>query len=91
MPRRRPTSPRDPERVQCGVRMEGRLLKVLKALAEYLDLSLSELLELLVLQAIEEGTGFSKGTLRRVEELKKVYDMDYGLEDLRERLFTDRR
>jgi len=33
------------ERVQTGVRMEKRLLKVLKALAEYNDLTLGDLLE----------------------------------------------
>jgi len=71
--------------------MEPRLLKVLKALAEYLDLSLSELLELVALQAFEPGAGFSSGTLRRIAELKRIYDMNYGLEDVQARLFTDRR
>ena len=41
------------ERVQTGVRIERRTLKVLKALAEYLDLSLGDLLEGLVLHAFE--------------------------------------
>ncbi len=39
------------ERVQTGVRMEKRLLKVLKGFAEYHDLSLGDLLEGIVLHA----------------------------------------
>ncbi len=75
------------ERVQTGLRIEPKLLKVLKALAEYLDLTLAELVELMVLQAFEGQPGFSQGTLRRVEQLKKIYEMDYGLADVRARLF----
>ena len=41
------------ERVQTGVRMEKRMLKVLKALADSLDLSLGDLLEGIVLHAFE--------------------------------------
>jgi predicted DNA-binding ribbon-helix-helix protein len=37
-------------RVQTGVRLEGRLLKVLKALAAGLEMSLGDLLEGIVLQ-----------------------------------------
>ena len=33
------------ERVQTGVRLEKRLLKVLKGLAEHLEMSLGDLLE----------------------------------------------
>jgi hypothetical protein len=89
-PRRRARDPGAPERLQSGVRLERRLLKVLKALAEYLDLSLAELLELMVLQAFEGTPAFSKGTLRRIDQLKKIYDLDYGVDDLRARLYTPR-
>ncbi len=89
-PRRRPRDPRAPERSQSGVRLERRLLKVLKALAEYLDVSLAELLELTVLQAFEGTPAFSKGTLRRIAQLKQIYDMDYGVEEVRARLYTAR-
>jgi hypothetical protein len=67
-------------RVQTGVRMEKRMLKVLKGLAEYLDLSLGDLLEGMVLHAFESKEPFSKETLRRVRQLKQVYGMDYGAE-----------
>ena len=65
------------ERVQTGVRMEKRMLKVLKALAEYLDLSLGDLLEGIVLHAFESKPPFGKETLKRVCQLKAVYGMDY--------------
>jgi predicted DNA-binding ribbon-helix-helix protein len=48
------------ERVQTGVRMERSLLKVLKGLAEYLDLSLGDLLEGIVLHAFEGEQVFDR-------------------------------
>jgi hypothetical protein len=66
------------ERVQIGVRMEKRMLKVLKALAEYHDISLADLLEGIVLHAFENVPPFSEETLRRVAQLKDVYGMNYG-------------
>ena len=66
------------ERVQTGVRIEKRMLKVLKALAEYLDLSLGDLLEGIVLHAFEgKPSPLNEDILERVEILKQVYDMDY--------------
>jgi len=66
------------ERVQTGVRIEKRMLKVLKALAEYLDISLGDLLEGIVLHAFEgKPSPLSEDILERVEALKQVYDMDY--------------
>ena len=75
------------ERVQTGLRIEPKMLKVLKALAEYLDLTLAELVEMMVLQVFEGEPGFSQGTLRRIEQLKRIYEMDYGLAEVRMRLF----
>ena len=66
------------ERVQTGVRIEKRMLKVLKGLAEYLDISLGDLLEGLVLHALEgKAPPFSADILQRIEALKQIYDMDY--------------
>ena len=67
-------------RVQTGVRIEGKMLKVLKALAEYLDLSLGDLLEGIVLHAFEGKSAFNEKTLEKIVALKKIYDMDYGAE-----------
>src|SRR5437588_9267207 len=64
------------ERVQTGVRMEKRLLKVLKALAEYHDLSLGDLLEGIVLHAFDGKTPFSPSSLKRIHALKKFYALD---------------
>jgi hypothetical protein len=45
------------ERVQTGLRVERNTLKVLKGLAEYLDLSLGDLVEGIVLHAFEGRPG----------------------------------
>jgi predicted DNA-binding ribbon-helix-helix protein len=63
------------ERVQTGVRMEKRMLKVLKALADSLDLTLGDLLEGIVLHAFEGTPPFSAPTRRKVTELKKVFGL----------------
>jgi hypothetical protein len=65
------------ERVQTGVRIEKRMLKVLKALAEYFDISLGDLLEGIVLHAFEGKSAFDQEAIARIEALKKVYNMDY--------------
>ncbi len=67
------------ERVQIGVRMEKRMVKVLKALAEYHDMSLGDLLEGITLHAFENKTPFNEATLQRIVQLKAVYGMDYGV------------
>lgn len=64
------------ERVQTGVRMEKRLLKVLRAFADYHDLTLGDLLEGIVLHAFDGKCPFSKASLQRIKELKKFYGLD---------------
>jgi hypothetical protein len=64
------------ERVQTGVRMEKRLLKILKAFADYHDLTLGDLLEGIVLHAFDGKTPFSQASLDRIQELKRFYDFD---------------
>lgn len=66
------------ERVQTGVRIEKRILKVLKALAEYFDMSLGDLLEGIVLRAFEGKCALDEAALKRVAILKEVYGMDYN-------------
>ena len=75
----RPAPARAPisvERVQTGVRMEKRLLKVLKALADYHDLTLGDLLEGIVLHAFEGKAPFSEDSLKRIQDLKRVFRLD---------------
>lgn len=64
------------ERVQTGVRMEKRLLKVLKAFAELKDLTLGDLLEGIVLHAFDGKAPFSAESLNQIAELKRIYGLD---------------
>ena len=64
------------ERVQTGVRIEKRILKVLKALAEYHDFTLGDLLEGIVLHAFDGKAPFGPDSLARIRELKKIYGLD---------------
>ena len=72
---------REVERVQTGVRVEKRILKVLKAVAEYHDLSLGDLLEGIVLHAFEGKCAFGDENLQRISELKKIYHLDLAARD----------
>ena len=53
------------DRVQIGVRLEKRLLKVMKALAEYMEVSLGELIEIIVMSSFDGSAKFSKGSCQR--------------------------
>ena len=64
------------ERIQTGVRMERRVVKVLKALAEYKNMTLGDLIEGIVLHAFDGKAPFSAETLRKIAELKGVYELD---------------
>lgn len=80
--------PVEVERVQTGVRIEKRLLKVLKALAEARDLSLGDLLEGIVLHAFEGKAPFSQETIQLIADLKRIYGLELRSEHshkLRER------
>lgn len=69
------------ERVQTGVRLEKRLLKVMKALAEYHEISLGDLIEGIVLHAFDGKAPFGKASLARIGELKKIYHLDLDAAD----------
>ncbi|QNK01398.1 hypothetical protein [Dyella telluris] len=85
MPPAKKTAARPPappvERIQTGVRLEKRLLKVLKGLAESLDLSLGDLLEGIALHALENKPPFSTATLKKISDLKRIYDLDLTAAD----------
>ncbi|XVQ14162.1 hypothetical protein ACQP1W_16945 [Spirillospora sp. CA-255316] len=61
--------------MQTGLRIERSLLKVLKGLAEYLDMSLGDLIEGVTLHAFEGRAPFSAETIEKIEQLKAVYDL----------------
>ena len=69
------------ERTQTGLRIEKRLLKVLKGLAEHLDISVAELVEGMALHAFEGKAPFSPRTIEKIAQLKAVYDLDLTAED----------
>jgi hypothetical protein len=74
-PRQRPER-RTIERVQTGVRMERRILGVLKALADIHGTTLGDLLEGIVLHSFEGKTPFSKETLAKIHTLKDAFGLD---------------
>ncbi len=69
------------ERIQTGVRIEKRLLKVLKAVAELKDMSLGDLLEGIVLHAFEGQSAFSPQTLKEIEQFRKIYGLTLRASD----------
>lgn len=64
------------ERVQTGLRIEKRILKVLKGLAEFHDMSLGDLLEGIVLHAFDGKAPFGDASLRCIADLKRVYGLE---------------
>jgi hypothetical protein len=64
------------DRVQTGVRMERRILKVLKALAEYKNMTLGDLLEGIVLHAFDGKLPFGAATQRKIVDMKRLYGLD---------------
>ena len=85
-------SPRQPiERVQTGVRLEKRLLNVLKALAAANDLGLGDLIEGIVLHALEGRSPFGPESLRKIEALRRVYELDLRAEDAHQLVERPRR
>lgn len=69
------------ERVQTGIRLEKRLVKVLKAIAELRDMSLGELIEGLALHALEGKAPFSQETLNQIGEFRRIYGLELTAAD----------
>lgn len=69
------------ERVQTGVRLEKRVVKVLKGTAEYLDLTLGDLLEGIILHAFEGKSPFQSETLEKIQQLSEIYGLDLSAAD----------
>lgn len=69
------------ERAQTGIRIEKRLLKVLKGLAEHLDMSVGDLIEGIALHSFENKPPFSADTIAKIDQLKNVYDFDWTADD----------
>ncbi len=67
------------ERIQTGIRLEKRLVKVLKGLAEYNDMSLGEMIELISIHALEREHAFAADSLPLIKKVKDVYGMNYDV------------
>jgi len=72
---------REIERVQTGVRLEKRVLQVLKAMAAAHELTLGDLLEGIVLHALEGKAPFGPESLAKIEALRGVYKLDLTAAD----------
>jgi len=83
-------SPTPVKRTQTGVRIESSLLKVLKGLAEYAEMSLGDLIEGIVLHAFEGKTPFSPETRKVIDKLKAVYGCELTAADSHQLVETDR-
>lgn len=75
------TEPKPVDRVQTGVRLERRLLKVMKGVAELHDVSLGDLIEGVMLHAFEGKAPFRAATLERIAALRQVYELDLTAAD----------
>ena len=75
------TKPPVIERVQTGIRIEKRILKVLKAMAEYHDMTLGDLLEGIVLHAFEGKCPFGPEAIEKIGRLKEIYGLDLSAAD----------
>ena len=64
------------ERVQTGVRIEKRILKVLKAIATHHEITLGDLIEGIVLHSFEGKPQFGPDTLTLIEKIKEVYGLN---------------
>ena len=75
-----PTSKEKPtikvDRVQTGVRIERRVLKVLKAIAENYDMTLGHLIEEIVLHVLEGKLPFTPETLKKIDLIKSFYELE---------------
>jgi hypothetical protein len=76
VPTRRESGPVSITRVQTGVRLERRILKVLKGVAELHDVSLGEVLEGILLHVYEGKVPFSPATLEKIADLRRVFELD---------------
>jgi predicted DNA-binding ribbon-helix-helix protein len=63
------------------VRLEKRLVKVLKAMAEFHDMSLGDLIEGIVLHAFEGRSAFERDSLDRIAQLKRIYGLEIAATD----------
>lgn len=69
------------ERVQTGLRIEKKILKILKGMAEYREIGTNEMLELILMHAFENRPCFTDEGYRAIQDFKRIYGMVYNVHD----------
>ncbi len=69
------------ERVQTGVRIEKRILKVLKAIAARNEMGMGDLIEGIVLHSFEGQSPFGTETLEFIKQMRSAYGLDLSAAD----------
>lgn len=70
------------DRIVAGIRMDKRTLKILKGIAEYLEVPFADLVEGIILHNFEGRTPFSPDVVQKIEKLKAIYNLDTKASDL---------
>jgi len=73
--------PKKVERVQTGVRLEKRVLKVLKSIAARHEMGLGDLIEGIVLHSFEGKSPFDKESLAFIDQMRAAYGLDLTAAD----------
>ena len=69
------------ERVQTGVRIEKRILQVLKAVAARNGIGLGDLLEGILLHNFEGKQPFNRQSLDFIQQMRRAYGLDLTAAD----------
>ncbi len=69
------------ERVQTGVRIEKRILKVLKAIAARNEMGIGDLIEGIVLHSFEGRSPFGTESLEFIKQMRSAYGLDLSAAD----------
>jgi hypothetical protein len=67
--------------VQTGIRIEKRILKILKSVSAFHEISLSDLLEGMILHNFEGKSPFGEDTLALIATLRRTYGLDLSATD----------
>ena len=69
------------ERVQTGVRIEKRVLQILKAIAAKHDIGLGDLIEGIVLHSFEGKQAFGDESRKFIDQMRQAYGLELTAED----------
>ena len=69
------------ERIQTGVRIEKRVLQILKAVAAHKGIGLGDLLEGIVLHSFDGKQPFNQQSLDFIQQMRRAYGLDLTAAD----------